>query len=178
MRIVKSFEDVNIVIKPIQDFISLFKTKDFDRQGLRLKNNGNAIDPQDYVTLGQLKSNEQSSQLQDIFYTIVFSFGGVPAAGSANPDWVTGLMREGIPIEVWGKVKIAPVGGPFAFNVLLNGTSLLTSNISFTDTNPHHSSSFVNPVPLLGRYSTLTPTLATINNAANVSIGVVVKRNS
>jgi hypothetical protein len=177
MRIVKSFDDVNIVIKPIQDFISLFTTKDADRRRLRLKNCGDAIDPQDYVTLKQLQQNAPGTPVTDTYFTVVFSFGGVPAGGSAAPNWVTGKQRDGIPVEIWGRCDTAPNTGPFVFNVLLNGTALLASNLSITDTNQHHSSSFINPVPQLGLYSRMVPTLVSVNNAANISIGVVVKRN-
>lgn len=179
MRIVKSFDDVNIVIKPIQDFISLFSTKDFDRRKLRLKNNGDAVDPQDYVTLHQLESSTQAVATPDQFFTVVFSNQGVPNVGSAFPNWVTGINRDGIPIEIWGMTQGGAVAGSFVFNVLLNGVALLTSSISIGAgiVTPVHSSSFINPIPKLGKYSTMVPTIVSANGASNISIGVVVKRN-
>ena len=178
MRIVKNFSDVNNVLKPIQDFISLFTTKDADRRGLRLKNNGDAIDTQDYVTLKQLNASTQSSNIQDIYYTVVFAFPGIPVASGTIPNWVTGINREGTPIEIWVRCNGAPNAGPFKCNVLLNGIALLTNYISVTDTNIHHTSSFINPIPQLGRYSTLVPQIPFVNGAADISIGVVIKRGT
>lgn len=177
MRIVSSFADVNSVIKPIQDFISLFKTKDTNRNGLRLKNNGDAVDPQDYVTLKQLSAGQNTQVNIGQFYTVVFTSSSVPSPGSTNPNWVTGIDRDGIPIQVWLKCVTAPSGGPCAINILLNGSSILTSNLSTTDALVHYTSSFVNPVPKLGLYSVLVPNFVSINGAANISIGVVIQRN-
>ena len=178
MRIISSFSDANTVIKPVLDFLSLFKTKDYDHQGLRLKNNGDAVDPQDYVTLKQLSSSTSGTDLTNQYFTVVFAFPGVPAASTPTPNWVTGINREGLPIEIWARCNGAPRGGVFQCNVLLNGVALLTNYITINDTNVHHSSSFVNPVPQLGRYSTLVPQVPQVNSASDISIGVVIKRGS
>jgi hypothetical protein len=55
VRIVKSFEDVQLVLRELLDWKSLLSTKDWDFKKLRIKNASPAVDDDDYTTLSQLK---------------------------------------------------------------------------------------------------------------------------
>ena len=86
MRIVKSFEDVQIVLRDLLDWKSLLSTKDWDFRKLRIKNASPAVDPNDYVTLSQLGDQVKPVQEQVTNLSITQAS---PGGGSSSSGTVT-----------------------------------------------------------------------------------------
>jgi hypothetical protein len=86
VRIVKSFEDVQIVLRDLLDWKSLLSTKDWDFKKLRIKNASPAVDPNDYVTLSQL--GEQTKPIKEQVTNLSISQTS-PGGGSSSSGTVT-----------------------------------------------------------------------------------------
>ena len=97
MRIVKSFEDVQVVLREILDWKSLLSTKDWDFKKLRIKNASPAVDPNDYVILDQLP--EQVKKItQTTIPPIAPISGGIvppPSGGGSGTVTNTGSLVAG-----------------------------------------------------------------------------------
>jgi hypothetical protein len=84
VRIVKSFEDVQIVLRELLDWKSFLSTKDWDFKKLRIKNASPAVDPNDYVTLSQLGDQVKPVQDQVTNLSITQASGGGGGSSSGT----------------------------------------------------------------------------------------------
>jgi len=98
VRIVKSFEDVQVVLREILDWKSLLSTKDWDFKKLRIKNASPAVDPNDYVILDQLPEQVKKITQTTIPPTTPVSGGIIssPSSGGGSGTVThTGLLVTG-----------------------------------------------------------------------------------
>ena len=104
MRIVKSFEDVQIVLRDLLDWKSLLSTKDWDFKKLRIKNASPAVDPNDYVTLSQL--GEQTKPIKEQVTNLSITQSGGGGGGGSGTVTNTGTLVAGRLIIGNGGVNI------------------------------------------------------------------------
>ncbi len=119
IRKINSIADAQKAFNDLNDWISLHSTKDWNFNGLRIKNASDAVDQQDYVTLAQLQSPKNADAVDNDFYTIVFDKDGEVNDGDLSAEFVIGQGRQGQPTEVWVKCKAGfePSGGDLIINV-------------------------------------------------------------
>ena len=179
MRTVKTFSDVNIALRELYDFKDQFTAKVVDFKGRRIANIGNATQPTDAANLSQIPviapviTPTAAAQI----FTINFSKDSALVDLNTSPAFVIGSGKQGIPIEVWVVVGVAPSGGAFTCNPTFNGLTILKNPISIPSgsTDPVFSSTFVDPVPVFSLAGAVLPGIITANNAALFSMGIVVK---
>ena len=187
MRVIKDIDDANTVAKQLLDHKSRLETKDWDRHGLQIKNNADATDPQDYVTLRQLPKIPPAIDVPDQHYAIVFSFDGQVVDAQTSPPYQVAQERIGIPLRVKASADNAPnvadafvqvqinsdvTGDPTKYvNMLQNSLKIpLGSNKMAV------SSNFIIPLPKLGTNFKIRPQIVTAGGMGVVTITLVVKR--
>lgn len=179
MRVVKSFQDVNIALRELYDFKERFDAKIIDFKGRRIANVGAGVQPTDVAILSQLPTITAAAEqkVKDQIYTIMFSKDSALTDLNLAPAFTIGTGKEGIPIEVWINAETPPSPGNLICNPTFNGIPILSLPIEFapTDTSPIFSSSFVDPVPVFGAQGKVLPGIITANNAALFSMGIVMK---
>lgn len=193
MRIVKSLSDVQTVLNQLLDWQTQIQTKNQDFHQLKITNAADGTDPRDYVTLEQLTQSTtttnditkviQANQ-QDEFYTIVFSKDGTVVTGEASPAFIVGNGRAGSPTQAWVSCEEAPTSDVLSINFQITSYAV--------DNTPTLTTLLVNPliIPIgstlrvfgtlfnsvnFGIGTKITKVIVTGGNAAEVSMGVVVK---
>lgn len=186
MRSIKSIQDADIVVKPILDFKSRLENKHWDRHGLQIKNNADATDPGDYVTLRQLPVIPTIPPQQDQHYSIVFTTSSTVTDGMAIPCFTIGQERTGIPIRVKATCETAPISDAF-INVALNPdptgdpskyANILQTNLKMPagSFEVSVSSEFVIPLPRFGVNYKVKPIIVTAAGMGLVTITVIVQK--
>lgn len=197
MRIVRSLEDVQKILKDILDWKDKISTKDWDFHQLKITNATDGTAPRDYVTLEQLEASKTTnddinklirSGRPDQNYTIVFSKDGVVVTGENSPPYIVGTGREGQPIQVWVAAEVAPTSANLTVNVQVTYTNpgddaqnsfnllLVDLVLPIGQTLRVFTSTFITPLPSFGHGVKVTKVITSGGNAAYVSIGVVVQR--
>lgn len=80
MRFIKTLEDVNIPLRELLDFKTLWTTKSLDLKKRQIKNVGAGVDPDDVLTVKQLKAG-----VQNLFQTNNTTFNTTTGSGSSGP---------------------------------------------------------------------------------------------
>jgi|SRR5580693_4159212 hypothetical protein len=178
MRVAKTIDDVNIILKQILNRNSSLDTKNRDNKGLKVTNAGDATDPGDYVTLRQLKQVTQQIPTGPDYFSIPFSSDGVVAVGDLVPPYNPGTGRTGKPYEVILSATVPAVSQDLKMNIQINGTNILKNDIDLPigQTNAVASSDFINNLPMVGRLSTIVPIVTQADGtSAAVTITLVVQ---
>lgn len=181
MRQVKDFKDVNIVLKELIDWKDKISTKDNDFHGLRIRNAGLAIDPNDYVCLSQLPTiPDQTIQGDDQHYSMVWQFDGVVTTGQAITSFTAGRNRDGTIYEAILSCEGAPSGGDLTVNFQILGVNLLSADLKVPSggNGPVTSMSVNQPIPKIGYLTKVTPKIINGAGASLVYMALVIKRNS
>lgn len=179
MRVAKTIQDVNIILKQILDRNATKDTKDNDNRGLRIKNAGNAVDPQDYVTLSQLKQVTQQIPTGPNYFSIPFSSTGIVTVGDLVAPYNPGTGRTGKPYEVILSATIPAVSQDLKMNIQINGTSILANDIDLPigQTNAVSSSDFINNLPMIGKLASIVPVVTQADGTSSlVTITLVVQK--
>jgi len=188
MRAVRGFEDVSIILKEVFDWKDRLSTKDWDFRGLRIKNAAPAVDPNDYVTLKQLKNEPVSIRHNPQHFTIVWT-KETPTIDDVPEAYCFGPGREGSPVELWVVARGAPTSDDLSINIEYSQSGILNDPLKRVLLLPTleplvllqgqslrvFTSTFRNPVPKFSRHDVIYPTLLSIGGATSVSIGLVVK---
>lgn len=178
MRVAKTIEDVNIILKAILNRNSSLDTKNRDNHGLKIINAGDAIDPGDYVTLRQLKQVTQQIPTGPKYFSIPFSSTGVVAVGDLVAPYNPGTGRTGKPFEVILSATIAAVSQDLKMNMQINGVNILRNDIVLPigQTNAVASSDFIDNLPMIGRLSSIVPVVTQADGTSSaVTITLVVQ---
>jgi len=183
---VKSLQQVQIVLRTHDTALNDLRSRNQDYTGRRITNAGDAVDPQDYVTLRQLPSIVTATSPNiDQNLAIVFSFGSAMPTGSLiSSPYVPGEFRTGIPQWVRLVAAQAPSGGPLNCNISWRRTgsttpvNILTSDISVPSgsVDPVKSIMFISPIPFFDVNDSILPTCESANGAGYVSLIVGIKR--
>lgn len=121
MRAVKSFSDVQIALRDLQDWQVAFPKQDLDMHGYRVINTGDAQQATDVAIQQQLPTVVNVTQTQkSLYYTIVYSNSGLVSTGDLIPDFDIGWGREGSPLEVWLDAQGKPDGTEDAHSLIVN----------------------------------------------------------
>lgn len=179
MRAIKSLADVQIVLNKILNRNDQHDSSNVNRKGLRLINNGDAVDPQDYVTLKQLQSSQIPATPGNDYFSIPFSKDTVVAAGDLTIPYNPGIGRTGQPYQVILDALVPPVTSPLTMNFQINGLSILAHDISFPvgGTAAVTSSDFIQGLPMLSVGCRLVPLVtAADGQTANVTITLLVQK--
>lgn len=179
MRAIKTLADAQIIINAILNRLDRIETKNFDRKGLRLINNGDAVDSQDYVTLKQLQSSAVPSIPGNDYFSIPFSDTGVVAVGDLIPPYNPGNGRTGKPYQVILDAINPPLTTPLTMNVQINGVSILKNPISFpvSGTQSVFSSDFIPALPMVAFGIRVQPVVISADGATSgVTITLVVQK--
>lgn len=179
MREIKTLQDAAIVLRDFWDWRNKLDTKNIDLHGRKVVNATPGSDPMDYATVSQLPPVTQTSTGPDLSYSIPFSHDGVIVAGSLASAFTVGRGREGTPYEVHLVAQTPPSGGPAKLNFQVNGTNLLATDIELPAGSQDVvvASNFIAPTPFLGYLTQIAPIVTLANNAAFVTLTLVVKRN-
>lgn len=201
MRAIKSLSDVQIVLNQLLNWQSNKDSKDWDFNGLRIKNASASKDPNDYVirselhptalaapaisaapqTQTQASNPPPSGSIDEVEqdYTIVFSTD-VGADGYETPPYNGGKNRDGVFIDVWIAATGTPLVNPASINFNINGKPLLTADIQLPagSHGPIHSSLLVSPLPVMGLDTLVTMKINIASSVTLISGGVVVRRNN
>jgi len=179
MRTVNTFNQAQIVINQILDQLNTLTTASWNRNGLKIINNGAATDPNDYVIFSQLPVVPATAEQRDQHYTQCWSNGGTAVVGSAIPPFVPGKYRTGTPMQLILAATTAPTTAPLEINLQLNGVTLLATNLSLPigQQGPVVSSSFITPTPFMPELALVIPQIVgAASNAAAVFIGLTILR--
>ena len=200
MRAIKTLADVQIVLNQLLNWQTNKDSKDWDFNGLRIKNASASKDPNDYVIRSELhptalaappitsapqtqaqvsnppQQTSNGNAEQD--YTIVFSVDA-PADGYETPPYVGGRNRDGVFIDIWIASTGSPQTNPASINFNVNGQPLLTADIQLpiNSMGPIHSSLLVSPLPVMGLDTRVTMKINAASGLTLVSGGIVVRRN-
>ena len=181
---IKSIADAQKAIQQLQNWQSQFQTSPLNYNGLRITNAGNAVDPQDYVTLAQLTQQLGAPTSPDQHYAIVWDLQGTATTGDQTPPYVVFPGREGIPTYAWVASTTPPPNGDFQADIYFQGTQasmgtkLLTNPIDLPNgsSNVIQSSQFVSPAPTLGTFTKLWVKVVNGGGTSLVAVGLVVQR--
>lgn len=182
MRVVKSLDDVNVILKELGQWKDRLSSKNQDFKGLKIQNAGDATEPQDYVTLSQLTSVSQSISQNPQHYSIPFSVSGAATTGMLSAPFIVGKDRVGRPTLVSVAVPTvaqAPSGSDLLVNLQINGINLLANNLDLPIGNagPISSSAFVSPLPILSVGSKITPVIVSSDGIVSfVTIQLYIER--
>jgi hypothetical protein len=200
MRAIRSLADVQIVLKQLLDWQNLRDSKDWDFNGLRIKNASPSKDPSDYVVRSELhptalaappvsSAPQTPAQVNnppapistgetDQYYSIVFSVDN-PTNGYETPPFVGGINRDGVFIDVWIAATGTPLVNPASINFNINGNPLLATDVQLPagSNGPVHSSQLVSPLPVMGFDTRVTMKVNTASGLTLLSGGIVVRRN-
>lgn len=179
MRVAKNLDDVNIILKQILDRNATKDTKDNDMRGLRIKNASPAVDPGDYVTLSQLTQATSKAPVSNDYFSIPMSSTGVVVVGALSAPFNPGTGRTGKLYEVLVAATVAAVSQDLKVNVQLNGVSILKNDLTLPigQTNAVASSDFINPLPMVGKLSSIVPVITQADGtSALVTITLVVQK--
>lgn len=177
MRTVKTIADVQIVLNELLDFKAKLLTKSWDLRGLRITNAGVSVDPQDYVTKGELQQFVSARVPQDQYYTQVFSVSSAPADGEFSPPFVVQAGREGYPYFAWVAAINAPSSAICKVNIQLAGTNILSSDLQLPigAQGPVSSAQFINPKPKIGTKAFMNAVVNKAGGVSLLSIGLVIQ---
>lgn len=179
MRVIKSLNDAEIVLKELNTKIDTFFSKSPDCRGRQFKNAGAATDPNDFVTLKQLPTIPEIPPNDPQHFAIVLSTTGPIVIGTQiSAPYIVGDFRTGIPIWVYAAATFPPSGGPCSVNLTFNGVALLLSDLSIPDggTASVKATNLVVPIPFFNPGGILLPTCSASNSASLVSIVVGMER--
>lgn len=184
MRAINNLSDAQLVLNSHENFINNFNAKSIDRRGLKLVNNGDATDPQDYVTLKQLPSLISTPQpQQDQHYTAVFTQDGIINTGDIIPAFIAGYERTGTPVAVKIFARQAPSGGNATINIYVGADGVSGQNILANDLILPNgslavasSSDFIPALPYVGMNFVVYPVITNGASAAIVTIELILKR--
>lgn len=200
MRSIKSLADVQIVLNQLLNWQTNKDSKDWDFNGLRIKNASASKDPSDYVIRSELHptalaapsiSGAPQTQTQvsnpppgpnlesvDQYYTQVFSVDN-PTNGYETAPFCGGINRDGTFIDIWVASTGTPLINPASINFNVNGIPLLTADILLPANNhgPIHSSLYISPLPVFGFDTRVTMKVNTASSVTFLSGGIVVRRN-
>lgn len=200
MRAIRSLSDVQIILNQLLNWQTNRESKDWDFNGLRIKNASASKDPNDYVIRSELQPNalaappvSSAPQTQaqvnnpppptnggdtEQDFTIVFSVDA-PEDGFETPPYIAGRNRDGVFIDVWVACTGAPSGSAASINFKVNGNLLLTADVQIPsgEFGPKHSSLLIDPLPVLGLDTRVTMKVNTASGVTLLSGGVVVRRN-
>ena len=190
MRAIKTLSDVQIVLNQHDNFINSFTAKDVDRKGLKLVNNGDAINGQDYTTLSQVTTAIASAQQgpsgnSKQHYTMVWTEDGTVVTGQQLPAFIAGFQRTGLPIGA----KVLAINAPSPGNLTVNFKvginlsqmkSILATDLAFTPGQQMVSSSsnFINPVPYIGTNYIVFPVITNAQGAGGVTFELILERSA
>lgn len=182
-------DDVQQALNELYAFKDSQTVRDINLAGRRVVGAGPGRKAGDYATFEQLPSVDiPEIQHKDQFYTIVFSKDATITTGEILAPYVFGYGREGIPHQVWVQSLTPPGGGPLSVNIQYTAidtqtlldvdTIILDDNLELPDgqTRRVFSSTFITGSPKFQRLAWIRPLIISANAAANVSIGIVVKR--
>ena len=181
---IKSLADAQKVLQQLQNWQNQFNTTPLNYNGLRITNAGDAINPQDYVTLNQLQKQLTAPTSPNQHYAIVWDIQGVANNGDNSPPYAVLPGREGVPTYAWVASTVPPPSGDFTVNILYEGTQMTAgANILTTpldlpqgSTSVIQSSQFILPTPTLGTWTKLWINVVNAGGASLVAVGLVVKR--
>lgn len=179
MRTIRDLRDAQLAITELLDWKERFQTKDLDLRQLRIRNAAPGVNPDDYVTVSQLPEFKPVEFDKTSYHTIVFSKDGVVSDTDIIPWYIVGRERDGVPVEVIVTARTAPSSGNLSINLQLNGNYILTDPIvlSSGQTGPIRSSSFINPLPILGYEHKLNPVILLAGGAGSVTVELVIRRD-
>jgi hypothetical protein len=178
LRVAKSLQDVNIILKGILDRNATKDTKNNDMHGLKIINASPATDPGDYVTLSQLQSVTQQTPTTNNYFSIPFSNAGVVSVGDLIPPYNPGTGRTGKPYEVILSASVAAVSQDLKANIQINGVKILSTDIDLPigQTAAVSSSDFINNLPMVSKLCTIVPVITQADGtSAAVTITLVVQ---
>lgn len=175
MRVVKSFQDVNIVVKQLQDQIDLLLTKNIDLGKRRIVNAAAAVNDNDYVIKSQLPTIPAFPKAKTQHYSIVFN---PPASEGTTivPAFIVDPSRAGYPIAC--KVSAEGVGTTdFTGNFQINGTNLLENDIKLPagSSGPVSSSEFKQPLVKLVEDMKVTCTITALGGCSLLTMQIYVR---
>lgn len=185
LRKVNDSQQLQTAINQILDQLQLYPPgQSWDFKGNRITNAGPSVNPNDYITRGELgalvaalpTSSTQTSG-GTVPFTILFTPPDGIADGTISPSYVVGIGRSGKPNQVWLRCTTAPTTTTLAIQILYNGVGILTDNLSITmgNTGPTLTSTFLLPVPLFALMSDVQVQVVTSGGALGISVGVVVQ---
>ena len=178
MRVAKSLQDVNIILKQILDRNATKDTKNNDMRGLKIINASPGTDPNDYVTLSQLTQATTVAPTTNNYFSIPFSSSGVVAVGDLVPPYNPGTGRTGKPYEVILSATVAAVSQDLKANVEINGTKILSQDIDLPvgQTTAVSSSNFIANLPMVSKLCTIIPVITQADGtSAAVTVTLVVQ---
>lgn len=189
MRALRGLDDAKIILKELFDWKDHLTTKDWNFNGLRIKNASPGIDLKDYVILEQLKNETQFIRHNPQYFTAVWSKETTPTIDDLPEIYCPGPGREGSPVEVWLAARVAPSTGNLSINIEYSQSGVLDDplkrHLLFKTTEPLvlplgqslrvFKSTFDIPVPRFSRHSAIYPKILSVGDAASVSIGLVIK---
>jgi hypothetical protein len=167
MRVVKNFNDVNVVVKQLQDQLSQLTTKNIDMGKRRVVNASASVDQNDYVIKSELPVIPPTAKPKTQHYSIVFN-PPATAGTSIVPPFIVDPSRAGYPLSC--RVAVTNEGATdFKGNFTVNGHQLLTSDIIVPagTFGPVTSSLFNQPIP---KFSSDDLILCTITDPGGTSL--------
>lgn len=189
MRAIKTLSDVQLVLNQHDNFINNFGSKDVDRKGLKIVNNGDGKNPQDYVTLVQMQTainmaTAPATSKSKQHYTMVWTEDGTVITGQQIPGFIAGYERSGLPIGA----KVLAINGPSTGNLTVNFMAgvnltsmvkLLVADIIFPpgQQSAVSSSNFVNPIPYIGTDFIVFPVITNGAGAGVVTLELLLERS-
>jgi hypothetical protein len=181
MRVIKSLDDVQIVLKEVTQWKDRISSQNQDFKGLKIQNAGPGTEPNDYVTLSQLQQAVVPSAAPVQNFSIPFSSVGAVTAGQLSAPYIVGTDRVGNPTAISVAVPStteSPTGVPLIINLAMNGVNMLSTNLSLPVGNegPVSSSQFISPLPRLAIGNKIVPIIIQSGGASYVTIQLYVVR--
>lgn len=190
MRVVRNIPDVQRALNELFDQYDKLKGKNLDLNGRKVQNASPATKNGEYVTFEQLPTfNQTPVRHKDQFFTVVWDKDGTVTDDEFTPTYIVGNGREGVPHQVWLVAEGAPdtdltINVQYTYYDSMSGdenptmVDLLKVDLKLpaSTTKRVWSSTFFDPVPLLGNMGKLQGHIVLGGNASVVSIGLVIKR--
>lgn len=186
MRAIKSLQDVQIVLRDINNRLDTLFTKEINLSGRKIVNAGQGVNPTDYVTFNQLPAAQATpADAVDQNLAIVFNPSSpIIVSNMLMAPYVPGEFRTGLPQWVRLAALTPPQGGNLTMNIAwkrkgaTNPTNILSTDIVLGAemTGPVKSIMFIAPLPFFDKDDLIYPTCEMANGAGMVSLIVGIKR--
>lgn len=193
MRVVKSIPDVQRALNELFSLYDTLKGKNLDLNQRKVQNAAPATRNGEYVTFEQLPTiTHPVTKHKDQFYTIVWDKEDVVANDEITTTFIVGNGREGSPHQAWVVSEGPPTTDDLSINIqytyydVISGTEIPTTVdlltidlvLPMSTTKRVWSSTFKDPVPMLGNMAKLNGHIIISGGASVVSIGLVIKRKT
>jgi hypothetical protein len=188
MRTIRTLDDAQLAIRELYQEIDRLRSSDISLKGRKITGAARGTKAGEYATFDQIpKIVDPVINHKDQFYTIVFTKSGTIFTAENIPPFVVGRGREGMLHEVWAVASTGPTSTALKINVQVSALDILDVpvdtivldadlEVPATKTVPYFSSTFITNNPKLQRHCWLRPTIVLGSSAADVTIGLVVKR--